>query len=1111
MTGSGMVPILAAPHLDPGTGRIEMEAPAGLTLADHVAMALPGASEEDLRQARVALVTARGVEIVERKHWHRVRPRPGVRVVIRILAGKNALRAVLSIVITVAAIAIGQAWGMQFGQMLGLSGKAATAIGTAALTTGVTVIGNLLLNALIPPVKPESRDTRNTYSVSGWQNRMDPDGAVPVVLGRMRYAPAFAALPHSEIVGDDQYMRAVFTFGEGPVAISDLRIGETAITEFTDVQVEIREGRASDAPQTIIPRQIAEESVGVELTRPLPRDALGEVIDGQPAIETPVVRTTGADARGASVIIAFPAGMIRFDDKGRSHQEGVRIRIEQRPVDGEDWQTVTTLQIRARKMEGFYRQHTWNFPARGRWQVRLTMLTDETTDSKIQRRSNWAALQTLRPEYPLNYGRPLALVAVRVKATHQLSGALDNLNAIAERYCLDWDQATGTWVERWTSNPASLYRHVLQSPANPGAVGNAGIDLEQLEDWHDFCRLHDLKYDRVLDQAGTTMREVLTEIAAAGRATPRHDGMRWGVVIDRPGGLVIDHIGPRNSWSFSSRRVYAEPPHAFRVAFQDATNDWKPAERLVRWPGYVGEITKTEALTLPGKTDPAEVWREARRRQYEAIHRPDTYQVTQDGPARVATRGDLVTLSQPVLDVVQVVGRVKAVVGNLVELDEAVTMAAGEEYGVRFRVFADDQDTIGVSVVRNVVTEPGETSMLAFDGPGQMPLPGDLIYFGKAGEETFPLVVTGVEPAEDLASIVHGVDAAPIIDELLAQDDIPAWSGRVGAEIEESQLAPSEPRITSITSGAAGTGQVNRIEYLIAPGSGPVSVARFLVEHRLLGASDWTTVDLPAANGGGRIEGYSNGDLVDIRAQAVSTAEVAGPHTATVTITVGAGDAGIPAALDPDAVMTTTVPGGVLIQLATGDDANTSQIQLYRSRNAVLDRETDASGAPVEVAPKQTYALSVGDMTRSSLIVPAAWTAGAGWTVTGSDATHAPGAAGELAQPLAMQAGRWYRFGFTVSDHAGGAVTPRLSGGTPQPGTAASADGHFNGRLQATAGNDSFEFAADSAFEGTISNILVYLETAACLDAGTHYLWVEPLNDDGVPGPIHGPIAIEIV
>lgn len=68
----------------------------------------------------------------------------------------------------------------------------------------------------------------------------------------------------------------------------------------------------------------------------------------------------------------------------------------------------------------------------------------------------------------------------------------------------------------------------MQSPANPARVADAGIDLDQLAEWHDFCRLQGLKYDRVLDQAGTTMREVLAEIAAAGRATPGTTGSAGG-------------------------------------------------------------------------------------------------------------------------------------------------------------------------------------------------------------------------------------------------------------------------------------------------------------------------------------------------------------------------------------------------------------------------------------------------------------------------------------------------------------------------------------------------------------------------------------------------------
>ncbi len=85
-------------------------------------------------------------------------------------------------------------------------------------------------------------------------------------------------------------------------------------------------------------------------------------------------------------------------------------------------------------------------------------MTDEHTGASEQSRTSWVAIQTLRPEYPIDYPHPLALVAVRVKATYQLNGQLDNFNLIASRRCLDWDTATQSWVARETHNPASLFR-----------------------------------------------------------------------------------------------------------------------------------------------------------------------------------------------------------------------------------------------------------------------------------------------------------------------------------------------------------------------------------------------------------------------------------------------------------------------------------------------------------------------------------------------------------------------------------------------------------------------------------------------------------------------------
>ena len=1108
--------VIAARHVDPGVARHALELPPGMTLAEIVAAALPGAAGCELSQARVALVTDRGMEIIPAALWPRVRPRPGVQVVIRVVAGKDALRSILSIVVTFAALWSGQIWGAKFGALLGLQGPLAVKVGTALVGLGVSVVGTLLVNALIPIPKPESRDAQNRYSISGWRNPIDPNGAVPEIMGTLRVAPPFAALSHTEIVGDWQYIRTAFCFGYGELEIEDLRIGETAITEFSDVEVEIRHGLPGDLPLSLMPRQIAEESIGLELVRPLPRDAMGEVIDDAPGVETPVVRTTGADAASASVILAFPAGLIRFDSKGKSKSETVQVRIEQRLITAEDWLPVADLEITAKKLEAFYRQHSWSFPSRGRWQVRVTMLTDEATDTQVQRGTSWAALQTIRPEYPLNFDKPLALVAVRVKATHQLSGALDSLNALVRRVCPDWDQATGTWITRATSNPASLFRLALQSPANPRPEADSGIDLEVLQDWHEFCTAKGLTYSRQLAETGTLLRDVLGEIAAAGRAAPRHDGLRWGVVIDQPDQPVIDHISPRNSSGFRVSRSYVQHPDAFRVSFLDQTNDYKPAERIVPRPGFVGVPVLTEALELPGKTDPAEVYREALRRWYEVLLRPDLYEVAQDGPVRVATRGDHVALSNPILDQVHVAARALHVIGQLVELDELVTMEAGSDYAVRFRIFADAEDTIGTSVVVPVRNTPGETRLIELEETATLPLIGDLIQFGRAGQESLRLMVTGVEAGEGLTGHLRLVDVAPEIDALVDAAEIPAWSGRVGADIGASAALPPVPRFSRIVSGQAA-GSANAVEYLIEPGSGPVQTASFEVDHRLSGAASWTTVTIPAANGGGALAVYAAGDAIEMQARALSIDGVASASTAIISLTIGAGDAAIPVALEADAITVTTLLGGAVVQIAGVADAATTQVQVYRSTSPTLDTATDAVGEPVALAAGQTVSIPLGDTSRVNLFAnpgmdtSGSWSLGTGWSISGGLASHAAGTASAIAQSITFALGKWYRFGFRMSGVSAGTLTPRITGGTNIFGTARSANGFWTDRVQSVSGNTTAGFVASADFAGSLDDAVIYRETPGCLAQGTHYLWIEPQNEDGVPGPVTGPIPVIII
>jgi hypothetical protein len=1134
-SASALIPVLSVAHLDPGAGRREMNLPHGLTIAEIVAAALPAAHKDVLAQTRVTLVTPKGMQVILPEHWHRVRPHPNVQVVIRIMPGKDALRSILSIVVSIAAVALAPVLFPTLGTF-----------GLAVASAGLTVLGTLLINALIPPVTPDT-DKAASYSITGLQNQAIPNGAVPSVLGTMRFAPPYAALPYTEIVGDDVFIRAFFVLGEGNLQIDDMRLGETSLSEFDEVEIEVRNGVAGDLPVSLYPRQIVEEQIGVELTRPFPRDDMGEIIqvesesdwpeelgpfegfggsfnqgDDAPTIETPIVRTTGKDASGATVIFSFPAGLVRFNDDGKKRTHSVTVRLEQRLVEAMEWQEVETLEFSAKKVEGFYRQHSWTFPTRAQWQVRATMMTDETDDSKKQQRTTWAALQTLRPEYPLNYARPLALVALRIKATHQLNGALDNFSMLASRVCLDWDAPTQTWVRRVTQNPASLYRHVLQAAENPKAASDAEINLAQLQDWHEFCDAKGLTYNAALSATTTLLGDILAEICAAGRATRDHGGLQWGIVVDQPteDALIVDHVSPRNAWSFSGSRSYVSPPDAFVVTFKDADNDYKETQREIPWPGYAGDIEQVEAIAMPGKVHAAEIWREARRRQLEITHRPDTFEATQDGALRVTTRGDHVMVNDYALSLDHVDARVLQIEGNLIVIDELVQMKPDTDYAVRFRHFEDDEDTIGTSVVRLVNRASEDTSVLTLTGPetSTAPVP-DLRAVIQIGPATFTAhqrIITGIERTTDACSILRMIDAAPQIDVELEATDVPAWSSRVGAEIDANLLQPSAPRFVSISSGLSGTDTEDLITFLIAPGSGAVSTASFEIDHRLSGGA-WITLTLPAGAGGGTIEGYATGDAIELRARGVSLTGVEGPPTGIVTLTVGAGDADIPASLDEASITVNTLLGGALIQIAMGDDAATTALQIYRSTSATLDRETDATGQPLAVEPQSTVSTTLGDTTRENLIAggamtnAAAWDLDAGWAVAGGVATHTAGASDAIAQSLAATTGKQYRIGFTVAGATAGTLTPRLTGGSNRPGTSITAGGVYSDRIQAVTGNNTLEFLADADFDGTLDDVTAYLETAGCLSQGTHYIWIEPQNADGLNGAVSGPYAINII
>jgi len=458
--------------------------------------------------------------MVPRDRWARVRPKAGAVVTLRVApgkgggGGKNPLRTILTIAVVAAALVLGPAVGAAMGLpteavIFGQTINLAAAIGGAA----ITLVGNLIVNAIAPPPRPKLAElsiggaqsrTSPTLAITGTQNRANRYGPVPRVYGRHRVFPVLAAHPHTEVEGDAQYLRMLFDFGYGPLELSDLRIGAIPLAQFEGVETEIRQGYASDAPITLYTDTIREDPYALKITS-----------DGGPEV---LETRDGADEIIADITFR---GLVRFDDSGNRQDRSVEIKVEYRLAGSSGpWTEHATSTYTAATEQVVRRGVRIVTPAGGRYELRFTRLTEDNTSTRIRDDSFVSAIRTVQHTAPVKAtGR--CLVAMRIKATDQLNDVVNQFSAVTSALLPVWDGAQ--WTEQTTRHPAWAYLDVLRGAANRRPVSDERLDLDGFKTWAEATPA--FTFDAVIDYP-TTVFELLRDTAAAGW------GGGWGRVKD---------------------------------------------------------------------------------------------------------------------------------------------------------------------------------------------------------------------------------------------------------------------------------------------------------------------------------------------------------------------------------------------------------------------------------------------------------------------------------------------------------------------------------------------------------------------------------------------------
>lgn len=593
--------------------------------------------------------------------------------------------------------------------------------------------------------------------------------------------------------------------------------------------------------------------------------AAGDVLntDGSSAVRT---SATAANELGVDVI--FPSGLFGIDSKGKAINVSCNIRIEVSPTGAGTYSAVPSLPGGAagigltisnpaavvfgdvftitsserKTLRIGFRWKTYSGFGPVQYDVRVTRVSTNWGTAAVGSQFGdltWAILRTIRYTSPSTTGTEK--VALRIKATDQLNGTINQFNCTASQPIPVWNGSA--WVSSLTgnNNPAYVYRWVLcDSPANPRPVPHSRVDDTALIAWGAECTAKEFTFDVVQDQT-VTVFELLRDICAAGRASFTVRDGKYSVVRDVAQTVPVQHFSPRNSWGFQGSRNFIDQIHALRVHFVNPQANYQTDEIIVYDDGFSLDgaggttiATKFETFEIRGCTNANGAWRLARYHLAVARLRPNLYSWNADIEHIVCQRGDMVKSAQDVISAGLAWGRIKSVTTDgshnvtAVVVDEPLDIAASTTYGIRIRT--NDGGThlsnvtaavgLGITALTLVTPVPPVGGVASVN-------PGDLFLFGLAGQESIDMIVMKIEPGADLSGKITAVDAAPAV--LTADSGTPPTfiSNITGAPWNDP---PPPPDLVIIASGEQNAppddGGINGPGITIGVGRGPSHVIR---------------------------------------------------------------------------------------------------------------------------------------------------------------------------------------------------------------------------------------------------------------------------------------------
>lgn len=393
---------------------------------------------------------------------------------------------------------------------------------------------------------------------------------------------------------------------------------------------------------------------------------------------------------------------------------------------------------------------------------------------------------------PISTDKRHVFLELRIKATNQLNGAIQNLSGVVTSVLDVWNGSA--WVKEPSANPAWVWSDLLTGEVNKRAIPKARLHTPSLLEWANFCdavpptipswvyEAKRFQTNFILDY-NTTLQQVLNQVSSAAQASLNLIDGKYGVLLDVRKTTPVQIFTPRNSSGFISSRNYVKQPHALSVKFVDPSANWEVREARVYDDGYdENNASDIEELTAFACTNFEQAYRYGRFILFSNKLRQETINITTDFEYLVCSRGDFVQITQDVMKVGGTPARVKSVSGTLVTIDDAISTGAFS-YGYVFRASDGQIYTNTLDVVDSDT----------FDLNGS-PLPqvGDLIIIGVVDSIVYDCIVKSIVPGPDLTATLTLVERADGIYDYESTDTIPVYSPQISPTSNTELTAPGE-------------------------------------------------------------------------------------------------------------------------------------------------------------------------------------------------------------------------------------------------------------------------------------------------------------------------------